>query len=103
VSLDAVRERATAIAQLAETSENLPAHLRFTARSKKLIDLTVREALRLGNNYVGTEHILLGLLREEEEDNEHQVLGALGVTHADAETRVAGELNRGWEADESGQ
>jgi len=44
----------------------------------------VREALRLGHNYVGTEHILLGLL-EAEEDPAAQVLSGLGVTKAGAE------------------
>jgi ATP-dependent Clp protease ATP-binding subunit ClpA len=37
---------------------------RFTARSKKVLELSLREALRLGHHYIGTEHLLLGLIRE---------------------------------------
>jgi len=39
-------------------------HLRFSARAKKVLELSLREALRLKHNYIGPEHILLGLLRE---------------------------------------
>ena len=38
----------------------------FTPRSKKVLELALREALSLGHNYIGTEHILLGLIRENE-------------------------------------
>jgi ATP-dependent Clp protease ATP-binding subunit ClpA len=38
----------------------------FTPRAKKVLDLALREALALGHNYIGTEHVLLGLLRENE-------------------------------------
>ena len=41
-------------------------HIPFTPRSKKVLELSLREALALGHNYIGTEHILLGLLREGE-------------------------------------
>jgi hypothetical protein len=41
-------------------------HLPFTPRSKKVLELSLREALQLGHNYIGTEHILLGLIREGE-------------------------------------
>jgi hypothetical protein len=40
-------------------------HIPFTPRAKKVLELSLREALALGHNYIGTEHILLGLLREE--------------------------------------
>jgi ATP-dependent Clp protease ATP-binding subunit ClpA len=44
-----------------------PTHRRpFTPRSKKVLELSLREALRLGHNYIGSEHVLLGLLREGE-------------------------------------
>ena len=39
---------------------------RYTERAKKVMELAVREALSLGHNYIGTEHILLGLVRENE-------------------------------------
>ena len=38
----------------------------FTPRAKKVLELSLREALQLGHNYIGTEHILLGLIREGE-------------------------------------
>lgn len=41
-------------------------HLPYTPRAKKVLELALREALQLGHNYVGTEHILLGLIREGE-------------------------------------
>jgi hypothetical protein len=42
------------------------AHIPFTPRAKKVLELSLREALQLGHNYIGTEHVLLGLLREGE-------------------------------------
>ncbi len=39
-------------------------HIPFTPRAKKVLELSLREALQLGHNYIGTEHILLGLIRE---------------------------------------
>src|SRR5262245_8090586 len=46
--------------------ESPPGHIPFTPRSKKVLELSLREALQLGHNYIGTEHILLGLVREGE-------------------------------------
>ena len=40
--------------------------IRFTPRSKKVLELSLRESLQLGNDYIGTEHILLGLIRERD-------------------------------------
>ncbi len=70
-----------------------PALIPFDAACKKALELTVREALRLGHNYVGTEHVLLGILAAEQD--QPGPLTALGV-RADAVqewlTRVLGEL-----------
>jgi ATP-dependent Clp protease ATP-binding subunit ClpC len=41
-------------------------HIPFTPRAKKALELSLRESMQLGHNYIGTEHILLGLLREGE-------------------------------------
>ena len=41
-----------------------PGHIPFTPRAKKVLELSLRESLQLGHNYIGTEHILLGLVRE---------------------------------------
>jgi hypothetical protein len=57
-------------------------HLPFTPRAKKTLELALREALQLGHNYIGTEHILLGLIREGEDKGTSpatQVLNGLGV------------------------
>jgi ATP-dependent Clp protease ATP-binding subunit ClpC len=47
-------------------SGELPHHLPFTPRAKKILEMSLRESLQLGHNYIGTEHITLGLLREGE-------------------------------------
>ena len=64
VTLDAVREQVREI--IGEGSQAPSGHIPFTPRAKKVLELSLREALQLGHNYIGTEHILLGLLREGE-------------------------------------
>ncbi|MEJ3749395.1 Clp protease N-terminal domain-containing protein [Actinomycetes bacterium KLBMP 9797] len=59
-------------------------HVPFSSGLKKVRELIVREALRLGHNYVGTEHILLGLL-EAEDDPATRLLTGLGVTKSEVE------------------
>jgi ATP-dependent Clp protease ATP-binding subunit ClpC len=64
ISLEAVRQQVEEIIGLGQQA---PAgHIPFTPRAKKVLELSLREALQLGHNYVGTEHILLGLIREGE-------------------------------------
>jgi len=50
----------------ARATRSRPARFPFTPRAKKVLELALREALSLGHNYIGTEHILLGLVRENE-------------------------------------
>ncbi|MFE4055415.1 Clp protease N-terminal domain-containing protein [Streptomyces sp. NPDC059096] len=64
VPLDTVRQAATAA--LPPRAETVPALVPFDAGAKKVLELTFREALRLGHNFVGTEHILLALLEYED-------------------------------------
>jgi ATP-dependent Clp protease ATP-binding subunit ClpC len=64
VTLDEVREQVESIVGYGE--EGTGAQAPFTPRSKKVLELALREALQLGHNYIGTEHILLGLVRESE-------------------------------------
>jgi hypothetical protein len=64
ISLEAVRAEVTEI--IGRGAEQPSGHIPFTPRSKKVLELSLREALELGHNYIGTEHILLGLLREGE-------------------------------------
>jgi ATP-dependent Clp protease ATP-binding subunit ClpA len=59
----------------------------FTPRSKKVLELSLRQALQLGHNYIGTEHLLLGLLREREGVGA-QVLIASGVRVEDVQAKV---------------
>ncbi len=76
ISLEAVRDQVTEIIGRGQTA---PAgHIPFTPRAKKVLELSLREALQLGHNYIGTEHILLGLIREGE-GVAAQVLQKLGA------------------------
>ena len=62
ISLDAVRQQ---VEEIIGQGEQAPSeHVPFTPRAKKVLELSLREALQLGHDYIGTEHILLGLIRE---------------------------------------
>ncbi|NUP66362.1 MAG: NDP-hexose 4-ketoreductase, partial [Nonomuraea sp.] len=64
VSLQEVRLQVEEIAGQSRPAES--EHIPFTPRAKKVLELSVREAVQLGHDYIGTEHILLGLIRESE-------------------------------------
>lgn len=64
VTLDMLRAGVEAIVSPGATTPS--GHIPFTPRAKKVLELSLREALQLGHNYIGTEHILLGLVREGE-------------------------------------
>ena len=64
-----------------------PSHIPFTPRAKKVLELSLREALALGHTYIGTEHLLLALLREGH-GVAAQVLVRLGVDHARVRDRT---------------
>jgi ATP-dependent Clp protease ATP-binding subunit ClpA len=64
ISLEAVRAQVQVI--IGQGQHAPTGHIPFTPQAKKVLELSLREALRLGHNYIGTEHILLGLLREGE-------------------------------------
>jgi len=64
VSLDAVREQVQEI--IGQGQQAPTGHIPFTPRAKKVLELSLREALQLGHSYIGTEHLLLGLIREGE-------------------------------------
>jgi hypothetical protein len=83
VSLDTVR--ATATATLPAPAGDLPELIPFDAQAQKALELTFRQALRLGHNYIGTEHILLALLDLEDGTG---VLAGLGVDRERAEADV---------------
>jgi ATP-dependent Clp protease ATP-binding subunit ClpA len=62
ISLDAVRQQVEEI--IGQGQQAPSGHIPFTPRAKKVLELSLREAKQLGHNYIGTEHILLGLIRE---------------------------------------
>src|SRR5690242_16072776 len=64
ISLEAVRAQVEEI--IGHGGSAPSGHIPFTPRAKKVLELSLREALQLGHNYIGTEHILLGLIREGE-------------------------------------
>jgi ATP-dependent Clp protease ATP-binding subunit ClpC len=76
ISLEAVRSQVEEI--IGRGSSAPTGHIPFTPRAKKVLELSLREALQLGHNYIGTEHILLGLIREGE-GVAAQVLTKLGA------------------------
>ncbi|MEU5523990.1 Clp protease N-terminal domain-containing protein [Streptomyces sp. NPDC047860] len=89
VTVDAVREAARAA--LPPAAEDAPELVPFGPAAKKVLELTFREALRLGHNYIGTEHILLALLEHE---NGEGLLSGLGIDKAATERHIAEMLSQ---------
>lgn len=87
VSLESARAAMTAA--LPAGTPPSPALIPFDPQAKKALELTFREALRLGHNYIGTEHLLLALLEQE---GGHGPLTALGVDKAAVEAHVQAAL-----------
>src|SRR6266487_1618636 len=79
VSPEAARAALGAVLPAAIPDGVTPGHVPFDSRAMKVLELTLREALALGHNYIGTEHILLGLL-DEEESLGGGTLAGLGIT-----------------------
>ncbi len=97
INLNAVREQVQEI--IGEGSHAPSGHIPFTPRAKKVLELSLREALQLGHNYIGTEHILLGLIREGE-GVAAQVLTKLGADLGTVRQQVI-QLLSGYEGKES--
>ncbi|AXK31736.1 ATP-dependent Clp protease ATP-binding subunit [Streptomyces armeniacus] len=87
VTLDSVREAASAV--LPPAADEVPSLIPYNAQAKKALELTFREALRLGHNYIGTEHMLLALLEHEDGTG---VLHRLGIDKGAAEEHIAQAL-----------
>ena len=64
IALEGVRQQVEEI--IGQGQQAPSGHIPFTPRAKKVLELSLREAQQLGHNYIGTEHILLGLIREGE-------------------------------------
>jgi ATP-dependent Clp protease ATP-binding subunit ClpC len=71
-------------------------HIPFTPRAKKVMELSLREALQLGHNYIGTEHILLGLIREGE-GMAAQVLADRGIKLNDVRKTILNLVGKQYE------
>jgi hypothetical protein len=93
VTLDAVRT--ATLAGLGDTpqAEAVPDHIPFAPSAKLLLERVLREALLLGHNYIGTEHILLAMLSGDDGDA-CRVLVGLGVDGAAVEQWIVNELTR---------
>ncbi|MFE0919580.1 Clp protease N-terminal domain-containing protein [Streptomyces nigra] len=89
VLLDTVRQAASEA--LPPAADEIPELIPYGSDAKKVLELTFREALRLGHNYIGTEHILLALLEFE---NGSGVLSGLGLTKEDAEAYITEALSQ---------
>jgi len=99
ISLDAVR---TEVKDIIGSGGNPPSgYIPFTPRAKKVLELALREALQLGHKYIGTEHILLGLIREGE-GVAAQVLVKLGADLSRVRQQVISLLS-GYEGGEHEQ
>ncbi len=85
VDLEAAREQVREL--VGEGSQELPGHIPFTPRAKKVLELSLREALSLHSDVIGTEHLLLGLVAETDGVGV-QVLERLGVTDEAVRARV---------------
>ena len=76
ISVEAARQQVEGM--IGRGTAESTGHIPFTPRAKKVLELSLREALQLGHNYIGTEHLLLGLIREGE-GVAAQVLRTLGA------------------------
>jgi len=97
ISLGAVRQQVEEI--IGQGQQAPSGHIPFTPRAKKVLELSLREALQLGHNYIGTEHILLGLIREGE-GVAAQVLVRLGADLNRVRQQVV-ELLHGYQGDDA--
>jgi ATP-dependent Clp protease ATP-binding subunit ClpA len=96
IGLDAIRQQ---VVEIIGRGQQLPSgHIPFTPRAKKVLELSLRESLQLGHEYIGTEHILLGLIREGE-GVAAQVLTRLGATKDRVQQQVL-QLLQDWSGSE---
>jgi hypothetical protein len=88
VPLATVRQAATSV--LPSAADQVPDLVPFNQRAKKALELTFRQALRMGHNYIGTEHILLALLELEDGNG---VLTGLGIDKDTAEASISSAID----------
>ncbi|RSN63966.1 Clp protease [Streptomyces sp. WAC 04229] len=97
VALDAIRAAATG--KLPPAADEVPELVPYGPAAKKVLELTFREALRLGHNYIGTEHLLLALLEHE---NGEGVLSGLGIGKESTERYVTEALAQFMKTEDDG-
>ncbi|NSC23511.1 ATP-dependent Clp protease ATP-binding subunit [Streptomyces albus subsp. chlorinus] len=97
VTLEAVREAAAAT--LPAAADEMPALIPFDPGSKKALELSFREALRLGHDHVDTEHLLLALLENEQLQGAPGVLDGLGIDKATSEAHIREALSAAADAE----
>ena len=85
ISLEGVRQQVEEI--IGQGQQAPSGHIPFTPRAKKVLELSLREALQLGHNYIGTEHVLLGLFRDEE-GFAARIMHDAGIRHDAVRERV---------------
>ncbi len=97
INLEAIRQQVEEVIGRGQHAQ--AGHIPFTPRAKKVLELSLRESLQLGHDYIGTEHILLGLIREGE-GIAAQVLTRLGATGSRVRQQVMQVLEGGLPAGE---
>ena len=90
ISLEGVRQQVEEI--IGQGQQAPSGHIPFTPRAKKVLELSLREALQLGHNYIGTEHILLGLFSDAE-GFAARVMDDAGVTYDAVRRRIIAMLS----------
>ena len=93
LGVDRATVTAGALERSAGNDEPIVGHVPFAEGAKQALELALRAALDLGHNYIGTEHILLGVLRLEAGDAGHDILAAAGVTDVIALERIVRHLS----------
>jgi len=93
VPLDSARDALVAALPSANVDEPVSGRIPFTPGAKKTMELAVRAALKLGHNYIGTEHLLIGVLEDEVTAGSGTLTG-LGVTRAEVSQWLVTELPR---------
>ncbi|MBV8965464.1 MAG: NDP-hexose 4-ketoreductase, partial [Mycobacteriaceae bacterium] len=95
ISLEGVRSQVEEI--IGQGQQAPSGHIPFTPRAKKVLELSLREALQLGHNYIGTEHILLGLIHEGE-GVAAKSLESLGISLEGVRSQVEEIIGQGQQA-----
>jgi Clp amino terminal domain, pathogenicity island component len=98
ISQDALRQGLAADLAPAAAGEPVSGRIPFTPQAKKILALAVRHALLLGHNYIGTEHLLLGLLDDEQIASSDSTPSKLGLTSERVEPWIRAEVKRLGEA-----